>query len=140
MIWFWIVAVIVFGVVEMVTVGLVSIWFAVGSVAAFIAATLGCTLQTQILTFVLVSAFAVILMRPLVRNCLKKEAIPTNLDRVLGKTARVVETIDPAACSGAVFIDGKTWTARSVNGTEIPEGSSVLVKAIDGVKLMVTEA
>jgi hypothetical protein len=60
-------------------------------------------------------------------------------DRVLGRTARVTETIDNDSASGAVYVDGKTWTARSADGS-VPAGSRVEIRRMEGVKLIVEAA
>ena len=113
MIWIWLGAVILFGVVELATAGLVSIWFVAGSLAA-LAAT-----------------------RPLVRRYTRRDTVATNADRVLGSRAKVTETIDNENSTGAVYVDGKTWTARSAEGDVIPAGEQVEVTSIEGVKLLV---
>ena len=64
----------------------------------------------------------------------------TNADRVLGRTARVTETIDNDSASGAVYVDGKTWTARSADGSVLPAGSRVEIRRMEGVKLIVEAA
>ena len=66
--------------------------------------------------------------------------LPTNADRVLGRTARVTETIDNDSASGAVYVDGKTWTARSADGSVLPAGSRVEIRRMEGVKLIVEAA
>ena len=136
----WIGAVIVFGVVEAVTAGLVSIWFVPGAVAALIAAMAGLGILAQIVLFLVVSAAALAATRPLVKKLSAGRAVPTNADRVLGRTARVTETIDNDSAAGAVYVDGKTWTARSADGTVLPAGSRVEVRRMEGVKLIVEAA
>ena len=133
----WIGAIIVFGIVEAATAGLVSIWFVVGSVAALLAAAAGLSLLAQIVLFLVVSAAALAATRPLVRKLSTGKAVPTNADRVLGRTARVTETIDNDSASGAVYVDGKTWTARSADGAVIPAGEPVEITSMEGVKLIV---
>ena len=61
----------------------------------------------------------------------------TNADRALGETAKVTEAIDNAASTGAVYVDGKTWTARSADGSVIPAGTVVEILRMEGVKLFV---
>ena len=95
MIVIWIAAIVVFGIVEAVTVGLVSIWFVLGAVAGLLAAVLGAALWVQIVLFFVVSIAALAATRPLVQKMLHRDETPTNADRVLGQTARVTETIDP---------------------------------------------
>ena len=63
--------------------------------------------------------------------------MPTNADRVLGATGKVTETIDNENSSGAVYVDGKTWTARSADGAVIPAGEPVEITSMEGVKLIV---
>ena len=137
MIWVWLGAAVVFGVVEALTAGLVSIWFVAGSAAALIGAFLGAGLGAQVALFVVVSAAALAVTRPLVRRYTAGKAVPTNLDRVLGDSGKVTETIDNENSSGAVYVDGKTWTARSADGSVIPAGTVVEILRMEGVKLFV---
>ena len=137
MIWVWLGAAVVFGVVEALTAGLVSIWFVAGSAAALIGAFLGAGLGVQVALFVVVSAAALAVTRPLVRRYTAGKAVPTNLDRVLGDSGKVTETIDNENSSGAVYVDGKTWTARSADGSVIPAGTVVEILRMEGVKLFV---
>ena len=135
--YFWLAAFILFGVVEAATVSLTSIWFAVGALAALIAAALGAPLWLQVTLFILASAVSLALTRPLAKKLLGKRPVPTNTDRILGKTCEVTETIDNVAGTGAVYVDGKTWSARSRSGEVISAGALVQVLSIEGVKLMV---
>ena len=135
--WLWLGAVVLFGAVEAATAGLVSIWFAAGAVAGLIAAWLGAGVAAQVVLFAVVSAAALAVTRPLVRRYAAGTAVPTNLDRVLGDTGRVTETIDNARSAGAVYVDGKTWTARSDDGAVIPQGTTVKILRMEGVKLFV---
>lgn len=137
MMWLWLCAAVLFGAVEAATAGLVSVWFAVGSVGAFFAALADLSVTVQLVIFAVVSAAALAVTRPLVARFGKSRHVPTNLDRVLGRTAGVTEDIDNDAATGAVYVDGKTWTARSVGGEVIPAGSRVEIQRMEGVKLFV---
>ena len=137
MLWLWLGAMVVFGIVEALTAGLVSIWFVAGSAAALIGAFLGAGIGAQVALFVAVSALALAVTRPLVRRYTAGKAVPTNLDRVLGDSGKVMETIDNENSSGAVYVDGKTWTARSADGSVIPAGTVVEILRMEGVKLFV---
>ena len=88
--WIWLGAMIVFGILEAATVGLVSIWFVCGSVAALLATFLGAALWLQVVLFLSVSAITLAATRPLVRK-MSAKAVPTNLDRAIGSAARVTE-------------------------------------------------
>ena len=133
----WIAAMVVFGVVEAVTVGLVSIWFVLGSAAGLIAAICEAPIWLQVVLFFAVSIAALIATRPLVRKMMDKNIVPTNADAVLGREARVTEAIDNTVPSGAVYVDGKTWSARSESGETLPEGTLVRAVRMEGVKLFV---
>ena len=135
--WLWLGAAVLFGVVEALTAGLVSIWFVAGAAAALIGALLGAGTGVQMALFLAVSAAALAATRPLVRRFTKDGTVATNADRALGETAKVTEAIDNAASTGAVYVDGKTWTARSADGSVIPAGAAVQVLRMEGVKLFV---
>lgn len=134
---FWLIVMVLFLAVEAVTVGLVCIWFAAGSLIALLAAMCGAQLWLQIVLFLIVSAATLYFTRPLVKRYVNSKVEPTNADMVIGKECRVTETVDNIAGTGAVYVDGKTWTARSENDEVIPEGTLVTAKSIDGVKLIV---
>lgn len=133
----WIVAIVIFGVAEAVTAGLTSIWFVLGSVAALIAAICNGPVWLQIAMFFVVSIATLAATRPLVAKLMKKDIKPTNADRVLGGSARVTERIDNDVPTGAVYIDGKTWSARSSTGEIIEPDAMVRVVRMEGVKLYV---
>ena len=128
---FWAVAVVAFVILELATVGLASIWFALGALCALIAALLHAPLWLQIVCFVLVSAATLLLTRPLAKKYINSKTMATNADRVIG--SRAVEL----AGSGAVLADGKMWSARTVDGSTAEPGDVVIVREIRGVKLIV---
>ena len=108
---------------------------------ALLCAMLNAPVWLQIALFLIVSAVTLYYTRPLVKKYVNNKVEPTNADAVIGKECRVTETIDNIAGTGAVYVDGKTWTARSENeGETIPEGTLVTAKRIDGVKLIVASA
>ena len=132
----WLGALVVFAIAEAATAGLVSIWFVGGSAAAMIAAAFGAPLWLQFLLFLAVSVALLFATRPLAHR-MREKVVPTNADRVLHHTARVTETVDNARSAGAVYIDGKTWTARSEDGSVIAKDTLVDVVRMEGVKLFV---
>ena len=136
-VWLWLIALVIFGVVEAATAGLVCIWFAMGAMVALLAALLGTGVVEQVVVFAVVSAATLAATRPLVRRMTAGKAVATNADRVLGAAAKVTETIDNENSTGAVYVDGKTWTARSADGSVIPAGEQVEVISMEGVKLFV---
>ena len=138
MITVWIVAMIVFLIVEGVTLGLTSLWFAIGSLAALISAMFEAPVWMQVAWFLVISAAALAATRPLAKKYLNANCQPTNADRVIGTHGVVTETIDNLRATGTVSVGGKTWTARAQNDTVIEAGSEVCVEAISGVKLIVS--
>ena len=133
----WLVLVVVFAIVEAATLGLASIWFCVGALAAFITATCRGPLWLQIVLFLVVSAVTMILIRPLAKKYLTPRQTRTNAHRIIDTEAGVTETIDNVAGTGQVKTGGNTWTARSETGQTIPEGSRVRVLRIEGVRAFV---
>ena len=135
---FWTVAIVVFLIIEALIPGLVSIWFAVGSVPALISALVSGPVWLQFVLFLACSIVAVILTRPLARKYVNSRIQPTNADMLIEKDCVVTETIDNLNGTGAVSIGGKIWTARSRSENEIiPEKAVAVVEKIDGVKLIV---
>ena len=135
---FWLVAMVVLLIIEAVVPGLISIWFALGALAALISALFHAPVWLQIVWFVAVSVLTLVLTRPLVKKYVNNRVTPTNADMVIGKDAVVTEGIDNLHAKGAVLLDGKTWTARMAQESEKAEpGETVRVLRIEGVKLIV---
>ncbi len=138
MVYVWLGVLVAAVIVEVCTTQMVSVWFAIGALASFFTALAGVEqLWIQIVVFVIVSAVAVIVTRPLVKKMVNKKAEPTNADMVIGKTGVVTEKIDNLAPSGLVKVAGSVWTARSADDSVIGENEKVIVKEIRGVKLLV---
>lgn len=138
MIYVWLGILVASVVLELVTTQMVSIWFSIGALASFIAALVGVEqLWIQIVIFVVVSAIAVAVTRPLVKKMINRKAEPTNADMVIGKTGIVTEKIDNLAPSGLVKVNGTVWTARAADDSVIEENEKVIIKEIRGVKLLV---
>lgn len=133
----WLIALIVFLIVEALTVGLVSIWFAAGSLVALLVSLAVDNIWVQFAVFFVVSAVCLLALRPLRQKYLKKDYQPTNADRAVGSIGVVTEPIDNLNATGAVQLEGKVWTARSVDGSLIPVDAKVKVKRIEGVKVLV---
>jgi len=134
----WLVAVVAFLVIEAVVPGLVSLWFAVGALAAMLSAMLGAPFWLQLVWFFVVSLLALLLTRPLVKKYVNGKVQPTNADAVIGKECVVTEAIDNILAQGAVKVRGMEWTARAESDEKkFAAGDVVTVVAIEGVKLIV---
>lgn len=135
----WLVALILFGIAEAATVGLVSIWFAAGAAVAMIVSALSGPIWLQVLVFLVVSIVLLALLRPFVNRVSNPNKQATNADRHIGQQALVIEEINNLEDTGAVKLDGVVWSARSEQGETIPVGRLIEVKRIAGVKLYVAE-
>ena len=130
----WFIAFVILLVIELVTVNLVTIWFAIGAVAAIITTIFTDSILIQSIVFVVVSVIALLITKPLINKFKKFEVEPTNSDRVIGKVGEVTQKIGKNKY-GEVKVYGNTWTASSKEVIE--EGERVKVLSIDGVKLVV---
>jgi membrane protein implicated in regulation of membrane protease activity len=117
---------------------LVSIWFAVGSLVAMIAALLHAQLWLQITLFLVVSVALLIAMLPLVKKFVTPKQEKTNVEAVIGSMGYVTEAVDNISATGQVRLGGMYWTARSEDGHPIPVGTLVEVARIEGVKAFVS--
>ena len=120
MIYIWAGLIIFFAVLEAATVQLVSIWFVIGSVAGLVASLFGAPIYLQVVIAVIVSVIALIITRPLVKKHITPNRVPTNADRVIGKTGTVTEKIDNSSGGGLVKVEGQVWSARSVDDELLP--------------------
>lgn len=134
---FWLIVIIACLVIEAITLDLVSIWFAVGGMAAFIAANFDIGVIPQFAVFAIISACSLAGVRPFCKKWLRVRIQATNSDRIIGKPGVVVETIDNLKETGAVKINGLVWTARSLDSNRIDAGNIVEIVSIEGVKVIV---
>ena len=125
----WLIVMVVLVLGELATVGLTFIWFAVGA--------LGGAIWVQVIVFLALSGLALALVRPLAARYLDTKNVATNADRVIGKTAIVIQDIDNIEGKGQVNISGQIWSARSQQAVVIPAGTEVKVLRIEGVKVFV---
>jgi len=134
----WLIIFVACIVIEIISMGLTTIWFAGGALIAAVAAALDVPLWVQIVLFVLVSLVLLYFTRPIAVKYFNKDRINTNAESLVGKQAIVISEIDNLQVIGQVTVEGKEWTARTVtDGVTLPTGSVVIIRAISGVKLMV---
>lgn len=137
-IWLGVVAVLL--VIEAITTGLTTIWFAGGVLVAGIAAYAGAGLALQLILFLCVSLVLLFFTRPLAVKYMNKGLEKTNVNSLLGKTAVVIQEIDNLAQTGQVRIGDVEWMARTDSDVQkIPVNAVVIIKKISGVKLIVEE-
>jgi len=136
----WLGVLILMLIIEIVTLGLATIWFAGGALVAFIASMLGADLAVQIILFFAVSIVLLLVTRPVAVKYFNKDRIKTNAESLIGADAIVISEIDNLQGIGQVTIGGQEWSARSKNDKiKYPVGSVVKVVDIKGVKAVVEE-
>ena len=136
----WIIIIVIMAVIEALTLGLTTIWFAGGGIVAAIFAALGAPIIVQVILFLVVSIALLYFTRPIAVKAFNKTRTLTNSEGLVGKHAYVTEEIDNIKASGKVKIDGMEWTARTkTDGTVISVGTLISVIAIEGVKAIVEE-
>lgn len=140
MVIFWLVAMVALIVIELATLGLTTIWFACGALVAVVAAALDAPLLLQILMFIVVSFAVLLAVRPIAVKYFNKDRTRTNIESMIGRQAIVVSEIDNMQGIGQVTVNGMEWSARStINELKIAVGHVVVIRAVDGVKLIVEE-
>ncbi len=138
MLFVWLVLLIVFIVIELVTMGLTTIWFAGGTLIAIIAAAVHAPLVVQVILFLVISILLLFFTRPVAVKYFNKARVKTNVESMLGRQAIVISEINNLEGIGQVTVGGQEWTARSADeNSNIPVGEVVKVLAVSGVKLIV---
>ena len=133
----WLVLAIVLVGIEAATLGLFTIWFAIGALVALIVSLTGLPFIYQLISFIITSGVLLYFTRPIVKNFLVKKTQRTNSDRMLGEKGIVIERIDPVLGKGQVKVLGQIWSAKSSDGESIAVDEMVEVQEISGVKLIV---
>ncbi len=134
----WLAVLVVLLIIEMATLGLTTIWFAAGALAAALAAGLGALWPVQLLLFFAVSFVLLIFTRPVVQRRLNDSRAKTNVNSMIGREGRVTEEVDNFNEKGRIVVGGMEWTARTERGQAvIPVGERVIIREIRGVKAIV---
>ncbi len=137
---FWLVTMVLFLILEMVTISLVSIWFVGGSFAAFLTTFIVHTLWIEIIVFLGVSLILLFMLRPLARkfSVKQKDQIRSGAQSLIGKRAIVTEAIDNLHAKGEVQVNGQYWSAKTMDDyIKIAKDSIVVIREVDGVRLVV---
>ena len=134
----WLVFLIILLIVEIITVGLTSIWFAGGALAALVAAMAGIPPVIQVILFLAVSVTLLIFTRPFALKYVKPHNVKTNYEELIGKEVQITQRIDNREGTGKAVFNGQEWTARSMTDDTVWEAGAVAhVAEIRGVKLLV---
>ena len=136
----WLVILVVLVVIELLTMGLTTIWFAGGALAAALISIPGTPILLQVIVFLAVSIILLFSTRPIAVKYFNKDRIRTNTESLIGRQAIVISEINNIEGVGQVNTGGMEWSARSsYNNIVIPVGAVVVILGIDGVKLIVEE-
>lgn len=134
----WLGLLVIFLLIEMATVGLVTIWMAGGALAALILELAGLSFWWQIWAFLIVSFVLLIFTRPFAVKYINSHHEKTNYEEIIGKVVRITERVDNLKETGTAVINGLEWTARAERDEEIIEqGDQAEVVRISGVKVIV---
>ena len=135
---FWLGMMVVLCIIELATMGLTTIWFAAGALAACIVALIQGNIWIQTIVFLLVSILLLIFTRPVAVKYLNHGRIKTNIESLIGKEAVVLQPIENLKMQGKVLMNGMEWTARTASNQDIIEKDTiVVVERVEGVKLIV---
>ena len=135
---FWLVVLAACAIVELLTMGLTSIWFAGGALVAAITSLFVPFFWVQLVIFVVVSILLLVFTKPVAVKFFNRGRLKTNAESLVGKRAIVTSEIDNLKEIGEVTVQGLDWSARTENdGVVIPKNAVVVIKRIEGVKLIV---
>lgn len=134
---FWLILAVVMFVLEAATAQLVSIWFAIGAVGGCITSLFTDVVWIQIVVAVVITLITLVVTRPLAKRLTRVKLTHTNSDKYIGKDGVVIITIDNVSATGQVKVGYGVWSAKSADNTVIEKDSKVVVKAIEGAKLVV---
>ena len=138
-IFYWIIVVVIFSVIEAVTVRLISVWFAAGALLAIIPAALGASTEIQIIVFLASSIVLFAATSPFTKKFMQKKQIKTNAGSIIGMTGLVIEDINNIKGEGRVLVNNMNWWAQSADDVIIEKNSLVLIKEISGAKVIVEQ-
>ena len=128
---YWLILLAIFLVIEIITLGLTTIWLAGGALVGFLAAVLHVPLPV-------VSIVLIVFTRPVAERYFNNSREQTNVGGIIGREGKVIVTIDNFNQTGAVLIDGIEWTARSDEEDVVIEtGERIVVTRVEGVRVFV---
>lgn len=134
----WLILLIVLVIIECATVGLFTIWFAAGALAAGILSWFSVPFPLQIVVFFVVSIVMLVFTRPFAVKYINKDRVKTNVDSIIGKQGVVTKNIDNIKGEGQVVVQGMEWTARAEqDDLRLEVNQTVVIQSVSGVKLIV---
>ncbi|MCR5671389.1 MAG: NfeD family protein [Butyrivibrio sp.] len=135
---FWLALTVALSVIEIFTLGLLTIWFAAGAAVAFLLSLIGASIPVQVVAFLVVSIVVMVLVRPIAATHFNNRLKKTNIDAIVGRKLIVKTDIDNLKGTGKIDMDGSTWlAASSIDNVIIHAGEEVKVVEVRGAKLIV---
>lgn len=135
----WLIALVVLLFIEFVTMGLTTIWFAGGALVATVIAACDGPLWLQIICFAVVSILMLIFTRPIAAKYFNNRRVKTNVEDIIGRQVTVKERIDNVSGTGVVMLNGSEWSARSADDAVYEETAILVIRAVKGVTLIVSD-
>jgi membrane protein implicated in regulation of membrane protease activity len=133
----WLGLAVALSVVELMSLDLVLLMFALGALGGAVVAGLGGPLWLAIAVFVVVSLVLLLMVRPpLVERLHAGPTLKTGHANLVGHDAIVLEPVDKV--SGRVRLANELWSARSDESETYDTGAEVRVVRIDGAIAVVT--
>ncbi len=136
--WFWFVLAVIFAVIEINTMALTTIWFALASVIMAFVAFLPIPFRYQLLLFIVISAVLFVFLRKISVQWFSKKKEKTNVEAMAGKTALVTKKITKFE-KGEIKVDGIVWTAKTEDDSELNKNTECIIERIEGVTAVVTQ-
>ncbi len=135
--WLWVIILVGTLIVEVITFGnLVSVWFSMGALAAYLAYLMGLSFPVQLAVFIVVSILSLLAIRPLAANYFRGNIVATNADRIIGQHTTLVKAVKSNEW-GEVNVYGTVWSVAELSNRPLDAGTVVEVVAIEGAKLIV---
>ena len=135
--WIWVGLTIIFALIEALTFGLTTIWFAIAALVMVFLSFTNMHIAWQVLIFLVISATLLIFTRPVAIKKLKAGKVKTNVDSLVGKHAIVTRKMSDME-KGEIKINGLFWSAHCEGNNELKEGDKCIIVRIEGVRAIVS--
>lgn len=139
--YYWFIAALAFGVIEIFTAGFFVFWFGIGAAIVGLLDLIGLhSLLLQTIVFSSISVILVTLSKTFFKGVFKyseAKGYKTSMESLVGKTGRVTVEISSEQSTGRVLVEGQDWTARSDDNSIIPLDTIVEISRVEGAKLFV---
>lgn len=135
----WLIIALITFIMEIFIPSFVLFNFGIGAVVGSFAAGLNLSVEWQIVLFSAGTLMSFFLIRPVMKKYAyqRSDGYKTNLDAMIGRTAKVTEEISNENNRGRVSLDGDTWQARTQNNEIVPAGTLVEIVQLNSIIVIV---